>query len=218
MFQKTHEFESIDILYKDIIRTVTEPQNYFSSEEYHVLKQLAYMVFDKVKSKCDLFLGIVRGTNKGNEIGHPGIERAMCFPSRFLKKPSTIDLPDTLRMLIDDVIDSTFYLGLISHLYLHTFPTRSNVERIDIDNLIYKWGLQALIADRLMKTYSKKANDLPRRVFESYYYSKIEPILKKQLKVGFWIRGQCRSYLRNLFFSGARLGMLFDLMTSEYSL
>jgi len=212
---RTNKFEQLIILYEGTIRSVTDPQEYFSSDEYHRLKQLVHIVFDKVKLKCEIFLGIVRGSNKGSEIGHPGIERALCFPSRFLKESSTATLPTALRVAIDDIIEDTFFLGLVCHLFLWKFPTRGNVERVNMDTLVHTWGLNALVADNMMKTYSKDLNELPRRVFESYFSSKIEPTLKKQFKLGFWNLGKCHSYFRNLFFSGALLGMQFDLTTRE---
>ena len=115
------KFEQLEFLYKETVKSVTDPQDYFSSDEYHTLKHLASTVFDKVKPKCEIFLGIVRGTNKGFDIGRPGIERALCFPGRFLKKSSTATLPHDLRSTVEDIIENTFFLGLMSHLFLHIF-------------------------------------------------------------------------------------------------
>jgi len=82
-----------------------------------------------------------------------------------------------------------------------------------LDSLVHEWIAKAELADRVMETYSKEANELPLRIFESYFTSKIEITLKQQFKFGFLELSKCRSYFRNLFFSGALLGMLFDSMT-----
>jgi len=213
MSLEADKFKQITALYENTIKSVSHPQDYFSSDEYYSSKKLGSMVFDRVKSKCQIFLGIVQGSNKGYEIGFPDIERALCFPARFLKEVSTANLPDALREDIDEIIEDTFFLGLICHLFLNTFPTRGDVERVNMDTLVHAWGLKALVADMMMKTYSKELNELPLRVFESYFNSKIKPPLKKQFKLGFWNLGKCHSYFKNLFFSGALLGMHFDLMT-----
>ncbi|MFC2010614.1 hypothetical protein ACFLVU_02580 [Chloroflexota bacterium] len=206
------QFKQVTTLYESTIRLVTDPQDYFSSDEYYSLKHLAYLVFEKVRMKCAIFLGIARGSNKGQDIGLPGIERALCFPARFLKEQSTTTPPDTTRVAIDDIIENTFFLGLMCHLFLNKFPTRGNVEQVNMDTLVRTWGPKALVADMTLKTYGRELNDLPLRVFESYFTS-VKPILKKRLKLGLWKAGKCHSYFRNLFFSGALLGMHFDLMT-----
>ncbi len=208
-------FEEFAELYKSTVSSVTDPQDYFSSDEYHELKRSAKLVFKKVKPKCDTFIGIVKGLKKGTEIGSPGIERALCFPKRFLNEPSTATLPHTLRETVNDIIEDTFFLGLMCHLFLNKFPTRDNVDRVDMQTLVNAWAPESLVADTMMKAYNKDLNMLPLRIFEFYHGTKIEPVLKKQLKMGFWSRAKCRSYFRNLLFSGARLGMLFDLATQN---
>ena len=209
------EFSQIIELYESTVSSVTDPQDYFSSEEYHNAKRLAALVFNTVKSNCEVFIRIVEGLSEGSEVGHAGIERVLCFPKRFLKKPSVDALSDELRIMIDSIIRDTFLLGLMSHLFLFTFPTRGDAERVDIDGLFYQWLPEALIADRRMKEYNKEINRLPLRVFESYFSSSIDLVLKEKFRVGFWKRGQCHSFLKNLFFAGARLGMMFDLKTKN---
>ena len=196
-----------------MIKSVMDPQDYFSSDEYYSFKQLASKVYDTVEPKCKIFLGVVRGTNEGSEIGCPEIDHAMCFPARFLKTPSTATLPEELRLPLDSIIENSFFLGLMCHLFLHSFLTRGYVERVNIDALVHVWGLNTLMADEMMKTYNKEANELPQRVFESYFNTKIKPVLKKQFTCGSFSVGQCHSYFRNLFFSGTLLGLQFDLMT-----
>jgi len=208
-----NKFEQLAKLYEDTVRSVTDPQDYFSSGEYASLKRLAHTVFDKVKSKSGVLMAIAQGSKKGEDIGCPGIESALCFPSRFLKEPSTQALPDELRIATDELIENTFFLGLMCHLLLNKFPSRDNVKQVDMDTLARLWGQRALVADITMKAYSRDLNNLPVRIFESYFTSDIEPTLKKKLKLGFWKVGKCRSYFRNLFFSGAFFGMQVDLLT-----
>lgn len=206
-------FEQLAIRHEDIIKAIANRQDYFSSDEYSKEKRLAKVVFDKVKPKCEIFIAMVEGPIGGSEIGKPEIERVMCFPMRFLNQPSTATMPDALRVTIEDVIEETFFLGLRCYLFLWTFPTRAEVQRVNMDALFHMWLPDALVADMKMKTYNKELHGLPARVFEFYYSSKIERALKEQFRLGFWKRSKCRSYFGNLFFSGARLGMYFDLMT-----
>ena len=177
MSPEAEHFKQITTLYENTVRLVTDPQDYFSSDEYYNLKQLANLVFERVKMKCAIFLGVVRGLNKGQDMGLPGIESALCFPARFLKEPSTATLPHALTVAINDIIENTFFLGLMSHLFLNTFPTRGNVKQVNMDTLVHTWGLKALVADMTLKTYSRDLNDLPLRVFEYYFTSSIEPTI-----------------------------------------
>ncbi|MBM3118801.1 MAG: hypothetical protein FJ006_04490 [Chloroflexi bacterium] len=116
---------------------------------------------------------------------------------------------------MNDILADTFFLGLVCHLFLNKFPTRDNVDRVDTQALVNAWIPESLVADAIMKAYNKDLNMLPLRIFEFHYRTKIEPVLNKQLKMGFWSRAKCRSYFRNLFFSGARFCMLFDLATGR---
>jgi len=207
-------FDRTEKLYKNIVLSLIET-DWFSSEEYNKLTYLAKNVFDRVRSKCPIFIGVVCGTNAGYELGHQTLDEGLCFPKRFLKKPSSDHLPHDLKTLIDSSIEKTFYLGLFNHLITTNFPTRSEFATVDVEKLFYQWSLQALVADSIMKEYSKHSR-LTLPLFESHYQSNIEPILKSQFKMKFWTLGKCKPFFKNLFFAGALLGKQFDSMTYEY--
>ena len=213
-------FDQAVALYVDAVKAVTIPEahEYFSSGEYHDKKKLAKIVFGNVRSKCEMFIAMVEGLIEGSEIGFPEIERGMCFPRRFLKQTSTAALPDALRVTIDTIIEQTFFLGLMCHLFLAEYPTRADVEQVNMETLFHKWVPQALVADRHLKGYGRHLNELPTRAFESYYNRTIQPALKGQFRLGFWNRTRCESYFNNLFSSGVVLGMYFDLMTGGVDL
>jgi len=206
-------FEQLSILYEENVKAVENSQEYFSSNKYSEEKRLAKLVFDKVKSKCEIFLAMVKGPIGSSGIDNPEIERVICFPMRFLNQPSTATMPDALQVTIEEAIEETFFLGLRCHLGLTTSPTRSDVGRVNMDTLFNIWILDAVVADTKMKIYNKECCGAPARFFEFFYNSKIEPALKEQFKLGFWKRSKCFSFFRNLFFAGACLGMHCDLVT-----
>lgn len=208
-------FEQVEVLHQEMLRSVTDVKDYFSSEEYHSLRRTAGFAFTRLVPQMEVFLDVVRGVRDGARIGHPGIERALCFPGRFLRSQSTANLPAALKITMDEIIDNVFFLGLLCHFSLHTFPTRGDVHRVALERLFEAWLPESLIADRTMKTYSTSANRLPDRLFESYFVKHIKPTLKTQFKLGFWSLSKSHSFFRNLFFAGARLGMHFDMMTRD---
>ncbi len=188
-----------------------DPQDYFASDEYSDFRSLGQLVFQTVHDQCDFFLGVVRGTRPGVDIGHPDIERGLCFPKRFLKVSSTEALPTESRLAVEQVLDDTFYLGLTCYLLLNSFPTRSQVTTVDVERLLLGWAHFALVANHKMRAYNKDLNELPSRMFEAFFRSTAQPDLESHVKLGFWKRSQVHSFLTNLFFSGAQLGMHTDL-------
>jgi len=210
-------FEKLSTLHEENVKALEDYPEYFSSDEYSEEKRLAELVFNKVKSKCEIFLAMVKGPIGSSGIGDTEIERAMrvmCFPVRYLNQPSTAAMPDGPGVVIEDIIEETFFLGLMCHLGLTKFPTRSDVQIVDMDALFDKWILSTLISDTKMRTYDKEYGRVPSHLFESLYRSNIEPVLKEQFGFGFWKRGKSRTFFRNLFFAGACLGMHCDLMTT----
>lgn len=206
-------FEQLSILYEENVKAVANNEEYFSSDAYSEEKRLAELVFGKVKSKCEIFLAMVKGPIGDSGIGNLGIERFMCFPMRFLSQPSTATMTGALRVTIEDVIEETFFLGLRCHLGLWRFPTRSDMQRVNMDTLFDIWIQDALVSTAMMRTYSKECRGVPTRLFEYFYSSTVEPTLKEQFRLGFFKRSRCRWFFSNLFFTGASLGMRFDLMT-----
>ena len=206
------QFGLLESLYRGSICSVTDPGDYFKSQEYRDLSSEASRVFVRLHPQCQAFLDIVRGQAMNLQVD-PEIQRAFCFSARFLKGPSA-DLPIDLYLVLDRILGEAFYMGLLSHLFLTKVPTRT-VEGVDYDKLTEDWMPRALVADRLLKRYSADLDNLPPRVFESYYRAHVRAFLRKQLGVGFWNTGRCHSYFRNLFFSGTYLGLQYDLHTDS---
>ncbi len=184
----------------------------FDNQDYASEKVLAKVVFDNLQPISDLFLSVALGVDRDSNI-EPDFRTVMNFPKRFLKIPSIEFVPEPSRKIIENILRNTFLLGLTSHLIFQKFPSRPQVYLIDQSILLRSWWLESLVSDTLMKDYNKKLANIPSFVFEAHYALRIEPYLKKPLKIGFMLRSRCYSYLNNLFFAGARLGMCFDLMT-----
>lgn len=206
-------FEQLSILYEENVKAVANHEEYFSSDAYSEEKRLAELVFDRVKPKCEIFLTMVKGPIGGSGIGKPELERFMCFPTRYLNQPSTATMTNVLRVTIEDLIEETFLLGLRCHLGCTRLPTRSDVQRVNMDTLFNMWIPQVLVSTVGMRTYSKECDWAPTHLFEYSYSSRVDPVLKEQFRLGFWKRSRCRWFFSNLFFAGASLGMRFDLMT-----
>jgi hypothetical protein len=209
-------FETTETIFKNIVLSFTETQ-WFSSEEYINSKRIAKDVFAALEPGVKIFIGIVCGTNKGYELGHPELDEGLCFSARFLKKKSTELLSDNLKALTKSIAEKTLYLGLFHHLISTQFPTRSEVKVVDVQKLLHDWSLYALVADNLLKDTAQQQSKLTLPLFEHHYRLNIEPGLKKEFKLRFWTVDKCKSFFKNLFYAGILLGRRFDLMTKEYS-
>lgn len=212
----TINFEQIVALYIETARSIRDPGEYLESAEYQEAHQLAKIVFDEVKPLCYVFFGLVKGlTNSSELLRWPNYSKVMCFPERFLKRPSITHLPQSLRATLDAILEGSFFLGLLFHLFSWRQPTRAEKEKVNMQELHNRWIPETLVADTRMKQYNQEFHGIPKLLFTSYYDAYIHPALKEQFGLGFWTRAKCRSYFGNLFFSGARLGMVWDVSTAE---
>ena len=202
-----------ELLYREAIASVSRPGEYFGSAEYQNLRYQAAAAFARLEVPLEVFFDVIAGRADGGRLAHPGIGAALSFPSRFLRTTSLKALPRQVQEAVENLVHQTFFFGLISHFLLRTFPTRSEVERVDIALLLKEWFPSSLIANELMREYSKAVNELPRRIFEWYFEREAEPVLRGLLRFGFWRVAKARSFLRNLYFAGVRLAMQFDTAT-----
>jgi hypothetical protein len=208
-------FDDIELLFRRAMEGVSQPENYFSSEDYVTLRIRTAEAFRQFVVPLEMFFDVVRGVDDGSQFGHSGGGRALSFPSRFLRVSSTKELPIPLPEKVDQLTRSVFFLGLLTHFFLTTFPTRQAIDRVQLDHLLREWFLSSLIADSNMKQYSKGLNDLPERLYKWYFVAYVEPALRTHFGFGFLKLGRARAFFRNLYFGGARLGMLSDLVKTD---
>jgi hypothetical protein len=206
----TSSFAGITQLYRDIAASVTNPKDYFSSDEYRKYEKVTEIAYGRLEPLCNSLIGVLQGKKKGDEIGFPGIENKISFSVHVLKQQSTDMLPAGTGKTIDDIINDTFLLGLISHLFLCDCPSRNNFESVDIQAVMNNLIPKIMSSSSKMRKYNKEFNTVPVLIFENYYDNNIIPILKEQLKLGTLSRAAARNYFINLFFSGARYGEQLD--------
>lgn len=142
------------------------------------------------------------------------IEVAICFPYRFLGKPSIFALPKQAGDNLSNTLDDIFFSGLNFHFFWATFPTRKEYKNVDIDALKSKWLLDALLADKTMgKFYQGEGGQMAKDLFDIRYSSTCESLLKEEIKVGFFKRGMCKAFFKNIYWAGALLGVQYDMAT-----
>jgi len=189
--------------------------NYLSSAEYQDAIGLAKSVYERVEPLCEAFLNVVKGLDDGSTLSIVDYYKVMNFPRRFLKLPSITSLPQSQRVMLEPTLEEAFLLGFLFHFTTYKFPSRNQLDRVNTDKLLQSWALETLVADNKMKQYNKELSKIPEACFESFYETQIQPKLKEVLKLGFWTRSKCYSFLHNLFFAGVLLGMRWDLCTKE---
>lgn len=203
------------------VRQILEPAvaaqdpHFFESDEQTELRRTAQLVYGRIVGCCDRFLGLVCGRLQGEEIGVPQLGTSLSIPSRLYGKRGREALDAGALQRLDEAIRSTFHLGLATHLTLQIYPTRKHVDRVDGDDLLKEFAPEALVATQHMSRYDSENNGIPRSIYERHFGEDVEPFLKEELRLGFWKMGKADANFTHLFFSGALLGLQFDLRTGK---
>jgi hypothetical protein len=211
----TDEFIRLTRLYQSIAASVTRTEDYFSSEEFHMVEKSNGIACERIEPSCQALIKVLQGKSSGEDIGLPGIERKIAFYPRILKKQSKDLLASNLRDEIDDIIADSFLLGLTSHLYLYDNPSRNEFVDADAAAAMKKLVPALMSSSAKMRKYNRKLNTIPILMFEKYYDNNIAAVLNNELKLGILQCASARNYFTNLFFSGTRFGELLDNQMRE---
>lgn len=176
-------------------------------------KKTTEKVFSFLEPLCKEYIQIVSCEPSSFGIV-PEVREAMCV-NRLLDDRSLDKLPGDLSLTIQELLSETFYLGLFTHLYLMSFPTREQSENVDLFILRQKWQIDAIAADYEMGYYGDPENPILMNIWEFHYRTEVIPILKKNFNPSDFKFGKYKLYFRNLYISGALLVMYYDLSTKD---
>jgi hypothetical protein len=158
------------------------------------------------------FLDIVLG--KAQSHYSPSVSQAMCI-NRILKSKRLEELPSEVSEIISSRLRETFYLGMLTQLYLMNFPSRDQFRHVDLVGLEHKWEIDAVTADRVMGYYGDQRNPICMNIWTCHFDEQVQPLLRQHLKIGSFGIGKFRSFFRNLYIAGALLVMDCDLATQQ---
>ncbi len=179
------------------------------SSLYEQTKQVANAIYDTIKPDCEKFIAMLEGKQ---EVTIEGYSKVMCFPRRFLKVASTSDLPSLQKVPLEENLEKTFSMGLVSYWFNTGFPTRNDYIHVNFTLHIPKWLRDSVIADIKLKGWAKEYGEVGK-TFRQLYDAEVEPFLKSEFRVGLLKRGVYRSYFRNIFYAGVLLALSIDLAT-----
>ncbi|MFA6347206.1 MAG: hypothetical protein WCX07_02860 [Dehalococcoidales bacterium] len=205
-----YSFSELTRLYQSNVSSVTRTEDYFNTDDYRRLEKENENAYERIKPTCNSLVEILQGKTGGEDIALPGIEKRVGFYNCALKKQSREMLSSDLRDYIDDVIQSSFLLGLISHLYLYDNPSRSEFENVDAPAVMKQLAPRMMNSSGKMRKYNRKLNTIPILIFEHYFDNRITPLLNEQLNLGLLRCVSARNYFTNLFFFGCRFGEMLD--------
>ena len=201
--------------FEDFLGSVYEVEHILSSEEYRERREFTLCAYPVVLRIAAPFLGATKNIDVANSIGIPDYGKAICFPYRFLGQPSVSALPRQAGDNLSNTLDDVFFSGLNFQFFWATFPTRNQCKNVDEDALKSRWLLEALLADRTMRRfYQGEGDQMAKNLFDIRYSTICEPLLKQEIKVGFFKRGVCKAFLRNIYWAGALLGAQYDMATN----
>ncbi len=200
--------------FEELLKSIYDIEHIISSDEYRERRKSTLSAYQVVINICEPFLKATKDIEAANSIGIPDYGKALCFPYRFLKKPSTTAIPNQAGEPLSEVLDGVFFTGLNFHFFWATFPTRERYDQVDITALKESWLRGALIADRTMGNfYHGEGGQMAKNLFDVYYSNMCEAVLTKEIKIGFLKRGGCKSFFKNIYWAGALLGVQYDMAT-----
>lgn len=203
-----NDFDSIINRFEKITREFINNE-FLKSEEYINMKVIANQIFNLTSDKSNMLLEVVKGNESGQIIGLPN-SSAICFKTRFLGDDL---LKSDIKTQLDKSIEDIYYFGFLQHQFLWGFPTRHKVNSVNIEDLFAEYYPKALIADIVLKGYMKDSSKT-HAILKYYYDVNMEKFIKNELRIGFFKRVLCKSFFKNLYLSGALLGMEFDMKTN----
>jgi hypothetical protein len=189
--------------------SLVQPQsvNQFITPEKN---RVANLVFEHIKPICIYFLNIVVGKTQSSH--SPEVSQGVCI-NRLLGKTPLHLLPQDSSQTISQLLQETLYLGVFTHLYFFTFPTRELYGKVDIHQLQQTWEIEAIAADYVMGYYGDPKNPMCMELWEYHFNKRVINTLKKHVKIGFFGEGKYKAFLKNLYLGGALLVMHYDLAT-----
>ena len=216
MMSNSHEYETWSQFwitntsnYAQVTFKQPQPMNEVVTPEK---EKIANLVFNYIKPICINFIDIVVGKTESSYAEE--VSQGVCI-NRLLGKNALHLLPSQSSQTISQLLQETFYLGVFTHLYFFTFPTRELYERVNIPQLQQKWEIDAIAADSVVGYYGDPKDPMCMELWEYHYNTKAITALKKNIKIGFIGAGKYKAFFRNIYIAGALLVTYYDLATKS---
>ncbi len=184
------------------------------SDEYIQKRQQIENEYSVLELCSNRFLSLVFGRDPGHTVVEQAAGASLCFFSRVFGVATVDGFPAPIAEALTTSLRDTFFLGMASHFVLQNHPSRSRINEVQVNVLFEEFLRESISAEMKMRSYIKAANNIPKDIFE-VQYGTIEPMIKNDLRVGFWKRGKVRSNYNNVFCSGILLPMLAELTASN---
>lgn len=123
-------------------------------------------------------------------------------------------VPENLKSRMKDVCRTLVYYGLLTHIMLYINEHRLKY-KLDGEDFYNRWSVKSIIEGNI-SSYTKANQDYPYAIFNSYYRTDGEPLLK-QMGMGWWRRMRGRAKIHFFYTSGVTFGMMYDLEMSKLS-
>lgn len=122
-------------------------------------------------------------------------------------------VPDNLRSEMKETCRTLLYYGLFTHCMFYTSEHRLK-HKFNHDTFFTTWSVKSITAT--INSYSKANHGYPDAIFDSYYNSSAESLLKR-MGLGWWRRMRGRAKIHFFYTSGVNLGMLYDMEMNNLS-
>lgn len=184
------------------------------SDEFIQKQPQLEIEFSTLEPLSKRFLSLVVGRDRGQTAVEQAAGASLCFFPRLFGIATVDELPAPLAGKLSDTLQDSFFLGMACHFVLQNHPSRPRITEVNLTALFEDFLKESISAEMKMEAYNKSTNNIPRDMFD-VQYTMVEPIVKNDLRVGFWKRGKVRSNYHNVFCSGILLPMMTEIRASS---
>jgi hypothetical protein len=184
------------------------------SDEFIQKQQHLEIEFNALQPLSERFLSLVLGRNRGRTAVEQAAGASLCFFPRLFGIATVDDLPAAMVGKLSATLQDSFFLGMACHFVLQNHPSRPRIKEVNLTALFEDFLKESISAEIKMGAYNKSVNNIPRDIFD-VQYTMVAPIVKDDLRVGFWKRGKVRSNYHNVFCSGILLPMMTEIRASN---
>lgn len=157
-------------------------------------------------------LSLYHGTEATSDPTYASAIPLFNFFPRFFKVPSSAHIPEPHRSRLTVEIQTTFMLGLVTHLLLCKSPVRDRITRLDGTILLRDVVPKMLIAGRGMRQAYReilppRLRSLTEQLQANCFKASTKPYLQTTFNLGFFSSTRLGAHFQDIFWSGPLLAM-----------
>jgi hypothetical protein len=196
------EFEHWRNIWISVIKDIADEKIIEEIVNDKTKRKVGKKVFEKINIICKSYMDIVVGNKKIKEL-------EILNYGRLLENINKNSVNAANKQKIVRLLNETFYLGIISMLFITKYPTRENVGNVDIKSVYNNWIINSICASEVLG----KCDELIYKIYQKYFNDNVHEFLSKELNIK--NIGMHISFFEELYLAGILLIINFDKATKK---